>query len=132
MIKHEFAQGWCKFCGAKQHDNPLIDERTCLLRETPKSSLAPEPQRRELACEDVSAIHIGIQRLREEAEEADRIRGCVAMRGGNQIDCLQCTLPDGQAICDCVVCALKHGKSVADCLMCYRPGQSALPCPSRS
>jgi hypothetical protein len=64
--KHEFIEGWCKHCGAKEQ-NTL---QTCLQRAISINDMAPEPMRRTYASEDWSAIHTRIGELETEKKAA--------------------------------------------------------------
>lgn len=57
LRQHEFPEGegnrWCRFCGCLYHPQMTA---LCLQRAIPGSELAPEPKRREYACEDATTI----------------------------------------------------------------------------
>lgn len=73
MREHEFpaADGggrrFCKWCGALSHAQLAA---TCIDRPDPGAGLAPEPKRRQLACEDADAIAARLAELRREREAA--------------------------------------------------------------
>ena len=59
---HEFVEGFCKWCGIPAPGS----NSTCLQREIPKSELAPEPARRQYACEDADTIAARLTELAKE------------------------------------------------------------------
>lgn len=70
IVAHEFPdQGdengnrFCVHCGCLWH--PQLTA-TCLQRSIPKSDLAPEPKRREYACDDVDTIAARLEELAKE------------------------------------------------------------------
>lgn len=61
---HEFVDGWCLHCGLKE--NPNATQYGCLQRSILPGDMAPEPKRREFACEDGDAISARIVELAKE------------------------------------------------------------------
>lgn len=62
--EHEFVDEWCKWCGLKQNEN--AHQYGCLQRAIPPTELAPEPKRREYACNDVETISARLAELAKE------------------------------------------------------------------
>ena len=72
---HNFPEGdaepkFCLSCGALYH--PQMDA-TCLERPGEKSDIAPEPKRREMACDDADTISRRLAELAKEREPAQEI-----------------------------------------------------------
>lgn len=67
LQKHEFPEGegnrWCKHCGCLWHAQMTA---TCLQRAIPAGELAPEPKRRQMACEDATIIAARLIELAKE------------------------------------------------------------------
>lgn len=64
MAEHDFAGGkFCRWCGAVQHEQMTA---TCIERAEAEPLLAPEPRRRQMACEDSDAISARIVELQAE------------------------------------------------------------------
>lgn len=120
---------WEKLCAALRASGlavPEEDKRNCLPR--PRAALMPEPQRREIACEDAMTIAARIAQLAGERAEAQIALSCAVMQGLGKADCGQCNEP---ARC-CLVCAVHNNRPVPSCAWCYRGiGQASKPCPER-
>lgn len=65
--QHEFKEGWCVHCGAKEHPQMTA---TCLSRDVPNTEVMPEPARRIPACEDGDTISRRLAELRAEQQAA--------------------------------------------------------------
>lgn len=66
-------KNWCRFCGGRCDDHGnFSDELRCVERDDGINALAPEPKRREYACEDAETISMFLRLNRGRPVVADQ------------------------------------------------------------